>query len=416
MSVAIQKIIIQACAILASPLLLIGCDKETGNPSSSLVSPQATTDGTLIDDNRGILAVTSTRVLEISENSVKHYCKTLADAVIKIDNFRTHPAPESMQAAKQEWTQAHEALMRIKYLQYLPVDHPALSQKTSLQTSPSASDHSETTTSNDTSLQQSLWARLDQTPLFGGYLDYVKLYPFSGIVNSDLPISSQTLRSEFQFADDMYVTTGLHAMEFLLWGEDGDRPVNDFQLKADTSEDDRLKISRRTELLKTMNQILKEDSDSLCATWQPTPSYYISKIRQYGSHQQLEIILQSIKGALQMEILPSIGYLLSPDDSTEEHSAFSNNSHNDLNAAFYTINKIFQEDTIKQTLADLEEGSAPTLPQLALELKDAIDKLPSPPQESDKPQRQSKDTVFIEKAHHLANQMVARIDKIIDMH
>lgn len=79
------------------------------------------------------------------------------------------------------------------------------------------------------------------------------------------------------------VTTGYHAIEFMLWGQDtngvkegaGNRPVTDYMTEAgqctsgDTVNEDASICERRGEFLKAATQLLVDDLTAMEAQWQP---------------------------------------------------------------------------------------------------------------------------------------------------
>ena len=79
------------------------------------------------------------------------------------------------------------------------------------------------------------------------------------------------------------VTTGYHAIEFLLWGQDtngvnegaGDRPVSDYVTTAgkctsgDTANEEVTTCERRGNYLKAVTQLLVDDLTAMEAQWQP---------------------------------------------------------------------------------------------------------------------------------------------------
>ncbi len=63
---------------------------------------------------------------------------------------------------------------------------------------------------------------LDATPMLPGYLDTVPGYPDSGITHAPgLELSATLLQEKHQYADPLFLTFGLHPIEFMLWSESG---------------------------------------------------------------------------------------------------------------------------------------------------------------------------------------------------
>ena len=62
---------------------------------------------------------------------------------------------------------------------------------------------------------------INSWPLNEAYIDYVKGDPSAGIINNlNYDINKTTIIASNQSDDDADVSTGWHAIEFLLWGQD----------------------------------------------------------------------------------------------------------------------------------------------------------------------------------------------------
>lgn len=396
--------------------LFSGCSDEKTTPAATAQPDVATNPSPIINDaGSGTLAPAASSLVDISGSAVDHFCEVSLSLTRSLTAFSDHPSEETLLAARAAWQQTHESLMRIGYLKYLPIDHPVLDH-IPVVAAPSLEASKTPTETNGPRLR--IWQVLDQTPLFGGYLDYVAQYPFSGIVNSEIDITEQTLRVEFQFSDDMYVTTGFHAAEFMLWGEDGNRPVADFIAAQEKPEDHNQRAGRRLDLIKSINQALKTDTEKLCSAWAASPNYYVSKFRQYGHVQQQEIVLQTVKGALQLTIAAELRQHVE-GAASDFHSAYSGNSMNDIKAALYSIHKILQEQTLQAVFdGSMQTTTEPAQPisTLALQLKDVIERLAQGAEKGGAKQLEKDDILQAEKALGIINEMVTRIDDIIDTH
>jgi putative iron-regulated protein len=111
--------------------------------------------------------------------------------------------------------------------------------------------------------------RLDGWPVEPSAIDYVENNPTAGIVNDmKLALTRATLLGrENATGPDHAVTTGWHAIEFLLWGQEpnglgepGDRPVTDY-LPGQPNND------RRRTYLKLVTDMLVEDLTYLVESW-----------------------------------------------------------------------------------------------------------------------------------------------------
>jgi putative iron-regulated protein len=116
--------------------------------------------------------------------------------------------------------------------------------------------------------------RLNAWPLNEAFIDYVEGQPHSGFINDpSVPITRASIVGMDQTANPYNVTTGWHAIEFLLWGEDraadgsGARPYTDYSGGQGNSD-------RRREYLAIVTQLLVNDLRSLVAQWAPGANNY----------------------------------------------------------------------------------------------------------------------------------------------
>jgi len=106
-----------------------------------------------------------------------------------------------------------------------------------------------------------------------------------GSINQDTSTITPELLAEMNEigGSEANVTTGYHAIEFMLWGQDtngvkegaGNRPVTDYITEAgectsgDTVNEDASICERRGEFLKAATQLLVDDLTAMEAQWQP---------------------------------------------------------------------------------------------------------------------------------------------------
>ena len=106
-----------------------------------------------------------------------------------------------------------------------------------------------------------------------------------GSINQDTSTITPELLAEMNEigGSEANVTTGYHAIEFMLWGQDtngvnegaGNRPVTDYATEAgqctsgDTVNDDASICERRGEFLTSATQLLVDDLTAMEAEWQP---------------------------------------------------------------------------------------------------------------------------------------------------
>jgi putative iron-regulated protein len=196
--------------------------------------------------------------------------------------------------------------------------------------------------------------RVNAWPLDEGLIDYVApsygtrsdqnpLYAANVIAKTKLRVGAKTvdastvdakLLNALQQAEGVQtnVSTGYHAIEFLLWGQNldgpkgghGERPASDY----DTAHCTHGNCARRAAYLKAATDLLVADLDEMTADWKP------------GGKARAELLAKGPDGGL-AEILTGMGSLtfgemagermklgLMLHDPEEQQDCFSNNTHN----------------------------------------------------------------------------------------
>ncbi len=172
----------------------------------------------------------------------------------------------------------------------------------------------------------------------------------TNVISGTAAIDQTLLEGLFEKNGDADVTTGYHAIEFLLWGQDlnvdltgagvrdntpGQRPVSDYALDgACTSGAGNITTpvtcQRRGQYLLVAADILIKDLETVVNAWEPqTGSHYNSFIA--GGDDSLGLILEGM-GRLSYGELGSerINIALINHSQEDEHSCFSDNTHRDI--------------------------------------------------------------------------------------
>lgn len=174
--------------------------------------------------------------------------------------------------------------------------------------------------------------RLNAWPVDEAYIDYVKGRPNSGIINdADGAMSKESLLAKNQANDESDVSLGYHAIEFLLWGQDfslesaGSRPASDYYPGEEIRE-------RRREYLRLVTEILVEDLAFLVREWDPAvPGNYARQFRRLPSDEALARIMTGMATLSGFELASErLAVPLDSGDQEDEHSCFSDNTHNDF--------------------------------------------------------------------------------------
>jgi putative iron-regulated protein len=203
--------------------------------------------------------------------------------------------------------------------------------------------------------------RLNAWPMDEAYVDYVidpqagpdadpPVYIEGGVVNdTTLEITKEKLAGLNEggegdifdvgetFDPEKAVSTGYHAIEFLLWGQDfvdggpGSRPFQDFLPDSDPART-MPNGERRGQYLRVVTELLIDDLTLLVAAWAPdTAGNYRAGFVGGDPDDALRSMLSGIgilsKGELASE---RMDVALRSLDQEDEHSCFSDNTHIDI--------------------------------------------------------------------------------------
>ena len=183
-------------------------------------------------------------------------------------------------------------------------------------------------------------------PLDEGYIDYVEGAPGSGIIGdlaSYPSIDRDLLVSMNEAGAEENISTGFHAIEFLLWGQDlnatgpGDRPYTDYEASESPN------AARRAAYLSTAAELLVEHMEEVTAAWAPGEAgNYRSTFEMMDADEALRSILVGI-GVLSKSELAGERMFTAYDnqDQEDEHSCFSDNTHRDLIANARGISNVY---------------------------------------------------------------------------
>jgi putative iron-regulated protein len=171
-------------------------------------------------------------------------------------------------------------------------------------------------------------------PIDENYIDYVADDPNAGVINavSNFPaLSRELIVSLNEKEGKKNISTGFHALEFLLWGQDlnptgpGNRPWRDFTAGARHGD-------RRRQYLRIVAELLVEHLETVTAAWAVTdhPNYR-SEFLAMDSDVALANILKGM-GALSGPELAGerLTVPYETKEQEDEQSCFSDNTRNDL--------------------------------------------------------------------------------------
>ncbi len=225
--------------------------------------------------------------------------KTLAAAV---DAFLAAPSDDTLKTARKAWVEARPAYLKTEAFRFY--DGPI----------------------------EEVEGGINAWPMNEAYIDYVEGKPEAGLINdASFKVGLEDIEKSNQSKDEADVTTGWHAIEFLLWGQDlsadgpGNRPFTDYV--AGTGNND-----RRREYLKLVTDDLAHKLNELEGTWQLQNSLgYAKKLK---AMPEREVIGRMVNG---MAILAGFEFMserlavaLDSGDQEDEHSCFSDTTKQDF--------------------------------------------------------------------------------------
>lgn len=270
--------------------------------------------------------------------------------VIALEQLVKQPSQNTLDVARQTWIAAREPYGQTEVFRFRqgPID----------------------TLRNDGSLGSEgdgPEGRINAWPLGEALIDYVALRvdghagpenPANRVQNNiianitDFPaITPEILSEYFEYGEDeRNVTTGYHAIEFLLWGQDmneggeasalrdntpGQRPYSDYQATkgqctSGPQPSEPVICQRRGAYLLAAGELLVEDLERLVSVWHP----------ESGQHYQIFISKPALAISRILEGMGRLSYgelagermniALSTDSQEDEHSCFSDNTHRDI--------------------------------------------------------------------------------------
>jgi len=239
---------------------------------------------------------------------------------------------------------------------------------------------------------------INSWPLDESYIDYV-VGPNGEVVNGGII----NLTEEFPTIDaavladananpsvgETSISTGYHAIEFLLWGQDlsadgpGDRPYTDYVTGAEGTAENQ---QRRAEYLLTVSQLLVDNLSEVSAAWEDGKANYRAEFLAMPPKEALAKMLLgmgSLAGAELSGERMKVAY--DNKDQEDEHSCFSDNTLADLHANATSVQDVllgrygdFDGPGIDDLVADEDPALAEELRTQLQNAIDEIDAVPAP--------------------------------------
>lgn len=276
-----------------------------------------------------------------------------------IEAFLAEPSEESLTAAREAWLASNEPYGQTEAYRFYggPID--------------------------DEDGPEGL---LNAWPLDEAYIDYVEGAPEAGIINNleDYPeIDEELLVSLNEVGAEENISTGYHAIEFLLWGQDlsaetnGQRPYTDYTMAENAD--------RRAAYLDAAADLLVSDLESLVEDWSPEMEDNYRAIFLASDPDEAFTNMLTGAGVLAAAELSGERMFVAYDnqDQEDEHSCFSDNTHRDIITNFMGIQNVYMgsytrlDGTVVSGtgIADVIEMANPTLNADILATLDEADTL-----------------------------------------
>ena len=297
--------------MLATALAACGGDDDAETATSdttagttSATSPPgdstAGAEGPSVDD----LAAVAVTYADLVEANYQAAIASATEMQTAIEAFLADPTEATIGAAKDAWLTARDDYGPTEAFRFYdgPIDNP----------------------DNGPEGQINAW------PMDEAYVDSVEGDATAGIVNDTTgypEITVDVIVAANEEGGETNISTGWHAIEFLLWGQDlspdgpGERPVTDYTTDANAE--------RRATYLQLTTQLLIDDLTSVADQWAPDGAYRTEFLADPALAVQR--LLRGI-GALSRGELAGerMAVAYETKDQEDEHSCFSDNTAADV--------------------------------------------------------------------------------------
>ncbi|MBC9073130.1 iron-regulated protein [Thauera sp. CAU 1555] len=232
-----------------------------------------------------------------------------------VDAFVAAPSEAGLQAARKAWLEAREWYGQTEAFRFYggPID---------------GEDGPE--------------GQINAWPMDEAYVDFVNGAAEAGIIaDRSVSIDMDTLAGLNEKDGEENISTGWHAIEFMLWGQDlyedspGRRAYTDFVDGQAPNAD------RRRDYLKVTTELLVKDLAGLVDAWAPNADNYRKSFA--ADEGNLARVISAIgilsRGELAGE---RIEVALDSQNQEDEHSCFSDNTHRDIVANAAGIRNVWR--------------------------------------------------------------------------
>ena len=318
-----------------APLVLFACSTEMG--------PQ---DDPWADD--AFVAEAHEAVEQYVHVVIASYADTVAAAQamdVAIDAFILDPNDATLAAARDAWKAARDIYGQTEVYRFYggPIDaEPG-----------------------------GLEGQINSWPMDEAYIDYVDGDPEAGIINdaASYPKITRDLLIDLNTkAGEDSISTGWHAVEFLLWGQDlaadgpGARPASDYIPGAKGTATNQ---ERRADYLTIVTDLLVEDLEAVAAAWAEGQPYH-DTFEHGDAREALTKVLLGMGSLSGAELSGErMAVAFDTHEQEDEHSCFSDNTHKDFIANARGIENVY--------LGRWGDSEGPSLSRMVADLDPELD-------------------------------------------
>ncbi len=233
-----------------------------------------------------------------------------------IDAFIANPSQATQDAARKAWLNAREFYGQTEAFRFYdgPIDN-----------------------------EDGPEGQINAWPMDESYVDYVVGDEKAGLINNrSETITKERLAELNEHDGEENISTGWHAIEFMLWGQDlndngpGARPFTDFiDGKAPNAD-------RRRQYLQVVTELLLEDLQSVADQWKPGVKDNFRAEFEKGGEASLRKIFVGLGSLSRGELAGErLEVAMASRDQEDEHSCFSDNTHRDAVANAQGIQNVW---------------------------------------------------------------------------
>lgn len=297
-------------ALLALGLVAAGCGSDDGDDEAGSDDDSSLTVSE--DLARGVVETYAAGVHSSYEASLA----SAEEMSTAIDAFLADPTDETQAAAQDAWLAARDDYGPTEAFRFYggPIDH------------------------EDTGTE----GLINAWPLDEAYIDHVEGDAEAGIVNDPETypeIDADLLVSLNEEGGEANISTGWHAVEFLLWGQDladdgnGDRPATDYTT-ADNAD-------RRATYLEVTTDLLLTHLTELVDAWAPDEDSFRADFEAQPTEGALTDIATGIGELSRGELAGErMNVAFTEHSEEDEHSCFSDNTTADITANAIGIQRV----------------------------------------------------------------------------